>query len=131
VLFLSLSRGNPVSEWAHPKHMPRRRRPTREPNFAAKKPSMNEIISAGAQLNRTSIDFLKVDLQTALTFSKIALQSDGDAERRRRNCRNAHKAYDTIVRLAGRVSFSDGDARYISRNLERLKSELQKLGETF
>lgn len=102
-----------------------------EPNFAAKKPGMDEILSSAAQLNRTSIDFLKIDLQTALTFSQIALQSNADAEKRRRNRKNARKGYDTIVRLAEKVSLSDRDGRYISRNLERLKSELQQLGEIF
>ena len=111
--------------------MPRQKRTIREPNFAAKKPSMDEILTSASELNRTSTDFLKVDLQTALTFSRIALENNSDTEKRRRNRRNARRGYDTIVRLVEKVSMSAGDAKFMSHNLERLKSDLRQLGEIF
>jgi hypothetical protein len=111
--------------------MPRQKRPNRELNFVARKPSIDEILTAASELNRTSTDFLKIDLQTALTFSRIALENNTDNEKRRRNRRNARRGYDTIIRLIKRVSLSDGDAKFMSYNLERLKSELRQLGEVF
>jgi hypothetical protein len=105
--------------------------PTRAFRFAAKKPTVDEILKVGAELNRTGTDFLKVDLKTALSFSNFALQSVDDPTKRQRNRRNARRAYDTVLRLLKRVSLSDDDAQRMNRNLERLKTELQHLGETF
>jgi len=111
--------------------MPGKKPPTQELNFAAKKPTVDEILALGAQLNRTSTDFLKVDLETALTFAGIALQNASDSVKRQRNQRNARRGYDMIVRLVGKVALSDEDTRFLARNLSRLKTELQQLGETF
>jgi hypothetical protein len=123
--------GNLYFRQKHPTTMPGQKQPTRAFNFAAKKPTMDEILASSAQLNRTSRDFLKVDLQTALTFSSIALQSTDDSVKRERNRRNARRGYDMIVRLLDRVSLTDDDAQHMTRNLVRLKTELQQLGETF
>jgi hypothetical protein len=111
--------------------VPRTKLPTRGFSFAAKKPTVDELLAAGAQLNRTSTDFLKVDLQTALTFSGIALQSADDPVKRQRNRKNARRGYDMIVRLVEKVSLTDDDVQYMTRNLHRLKTDLQQLGETF
>lgn len=111
--------------------MPRRKTPTRELNLAARKPGGEDILEAEAQVNRASTDFLKIDLQTALTFSGIALESDNNEEKRQRNQRSARRGYDTIVRLSKKVNLSASDARSMSRNMARLKSELRQLGETF
>ena len=92
---------------------------------------MDELLTSYAQLNRTTADFLKVDLQTALTFSGIALQHGTDSVKKERNRRNARRGYDTILRLLERVSLDDHDARHLKHNLRRLKTELQELGETF
>lgn len=91
---------------------------------------MEEFFNSAARLNRASADFLKADVATALTFSGIALAAD-DAGKRDRNRRAARKAYDTVLRLKERVALSDGDVKIMARNLQRLKSELTKLGETF
>jgi hypothetical protein len=108
-----------------------RNQPIRRPSFAARKPTIDELLSSGAQLNRTSTDFLKVDLETSLTFSALALQYKDNPEKRERNQANARRGYDTILRLAKKVVLDQQDARFISRHLRRLKSELQQLGETF
>jgi hypothetical protein len=111
--------------------MPSTKDPSEAFSFAAKRPTVDELLSVSAQLNRTSTDFLKVDLETALTFSSIALQSLDDPIKRQRNRRNARRGYDVIVRLMVRVSLTEDDARHIDLNLQRLKRELQQLGETF
>jgi len=91
---------------------------------------MDELLNSAARLNRASADFLKADVATALTFSGIALESE-DPLKRDRNRRAARKAYDTVVRLMERVTLTDGDVKILARNLQRLKSELDRLGEAF
>lgn len=79
------------------------------------------------QLYQAGAEFLKIDIQTGLLFAEIALQAV-DSEKRRRNCRLAWKAYDTVRKMEGRLVLSDFDARVIGQGLERLKSELTTLG---
>ena len=108
--------------------MPRKNKP--EPNYAAPKPTLDELLSQGRELNHVSVDFLKIDVTTALTFAGIAQQTD-DAVKKSRNQRAARKAYDTVLHLAEKVNLSPDDAEILAGNLARLKSELQALGETF
>ncbi len=110
--------------------MARKKQSERQRPFAAKKPTVDELLASGMRLNRAGADFLKVDVQTALTFTRIALQTKDPASRRR-NRNSACKAYDTVLRLISKVQLSDSDARILGSNLERLKSELRELGEIF
>lgn len=43
---------------------------------------MDEPLVTREQANRTSANFLKTDLQTALTFTKIAGETDDDCEKK-------------------------------------------------
>jgi hypothetical protein len=97
---------------------------------AALKPTVDELIGSLGQLNRTSAEFLKTDIETALTFSSIALQTE-DLPKKHRNRKYARKGYDTILRLSGRVRMSNDDEELLAEKLMRLKSELQSLGEVF
>jgi hypothetical protein len=118
--------------------MPQNTHHSREPGnsddeekvYAALKPTVNELLLSLGELNRTSAEFLKTDVETALTFSSIALQTE-DLSKRQRNRRNARKGYDTILRLARRVRLSTDDEQFLSEKMGRLKSELQRLGEVF
>ena len=110
--------------------MPKKRRRNKEPKYAAPKPTIDELLASRSRLNRVSADFLKVDIETALTFASLALQT-GNSEKKQRNCRAARKAYDTVVSLIDRVTLDQNDAQFLSRNLRRLKSELVQLGEVF
>jgi hypothetical protein len=107
------------------------RQRTGEFGFAAKKPIVDELFGITAELNHTRVEFLKIDVETALTFSGIALHSRDDDPKKRRNQLNARKSYDTIVRFVGKIPINEDDRYVIFRKLERLKSELQVLGETF
>jgi hypothetical protein len=98
--------------------------------YAALKPTLQEVIVSLGQLNRTSAEFLKTDVETALLFSSIALQTE-DLPKKQRNRQNARRGYDTILRLAGRIRLSNDDEQLLSKKLGRLKSELQSLGEVF
>lgn len=98
--------------------------------YGSLKPTFDELIVSLDELKHTSAEFLRTDVETALTFSAIALQTD-DLSKKQRNCRNARKGYDTIRRLAGRVELSPDDEQFLSERLWRLKSELLQLGEVF
>jgi hypothetical protein len=103
----------------------------REHSFAAKKPTIDRFLAASNQLRHTGIEFLKIDVETALTFSSVALQSNDDAAKRKRNRENARRGYDTILHLLKKVALDTEDAEFMSSRLRRLKSELERLGETF
>ena len=82
------------------------------------------------RLDRASADFLKIDLETALTFTYIARQT-ADVARRQRNQEAAKRAYHTVTRMMERVKLSDEDVRTLAIGLEQLRSELQELEEAF
>lgn len=80
--------------------------------------------------NRVSVEFLKTELDTGLMFSKMALTSDND-EKSDRNRKHARTAYDALLRFIGRVSLTLEDAEHLKAGIAELKSQLQRLGETF
>lgn len=98
--------------------------------YAAPRPTQDEMLALERECNRTGSDFLKVDLATALTFAENARSSE-DAAKRRRNLKSARKAYDTVLKLAQKVTLSNGDAEEIKEKLGKLRSELIELGEVF
>ena len=109
--------------------MPRKGRPA-DSAHAAVKPTFDELLANGRRFNRASADFLKLDVQTGLTFTGIALQTD-DSAKKRRNQRSACTAYDSVLKLAKRVQLTDEEVQMLSRSLDRLKFELQTSGEIF
>lgn len=102
--------------------------PLKQHGHAAPKPTVDELLAWQSRANKVNADFLKLDLQTALTFTQLALQAE-DGVKRERNQRAARKAYDTILRLVGRVTLTDDEARSMGKSLERLRSDLIRLGE--
>ena len=82
-----------------------------------------------ADANRACVDFLLIDSEVALTFCGIALAAK-DEGKRRRTTQTARKAYDTILRLKNSACLTDAEGAKLDRTLVRLKSELQRLGET-
>jgi hypothetical protein len=91
---------------------------------------MDELLASRERMNRASAEFLKLDLQTALTFVGIARQTR-DQVRKRRNCMAARRAYDTVMRLVDKIQLSVEDRRAVSHGLKRLRTELETLGEVF
>jgi hypothetical protein len=108
--------------------MPARKRRYGHAAYEDPESQIEQIHAARERMDRASVDFLKVDLQTALTFTGIALSSS-DVVRKRRNCLAARKAYDVIQRLLKTVPLSDTQTRALNRDLRRLESELKSLGE--
>lgn len=98
--------------------------------FAAAAPATDELLVSRERVNRASVEFLKVDLQTALTFVGIARQTN-DESRRKRARAVARKAYETLSKFVNRVNLSSENERQVHLGLKRLKSELETLGEVF
>ena len=84
----------------------------------------------GRALNATVVGVLKTDLDTGLTFARIA-EDASDAKKKRRNRKNARKAYDSIVDYEKRVELTAEERQDIGDKLGRLKSALTRLGERF
>lgn len=83
-----------------------------------------------AQTNSIGAQFLLVDSAVGLTFSGIALKTSSCEERTRRT-QAARKAYDTIMRLKKNLDLHKAERDKLDANLQRLKHELQTLGESF
>lgn len=96
---------------------------------AVPKPTVDQVLDTKSRFNKVSTDFLKLDLQTALTFTGLALHTD-DGVKKQRNRRAARKAYDTILHLIDRVTLTDREAEFFEEKLGRLKSDLIELGES-
>ena len=80
-----------------------------------------------ARANAAEIEFLRAELLTGLTLSKIARSSDGD--KRERNRVNARKAYDSILRFMPKSDLLGEELDEIKSKLELLRAELRLLGE--
>lgn len=105
---------------------PRKHRTTRPP--APKPSTLDDYLATRERINRAGAEFLKLDVETALTFLLTARQS-ADESRRQRNRRAARRAYDTVVRLIERLKLSDEDRRTLALGLEQIRSELKSFGE--
>ena len=75
------------------------------------------------------IAFLRTELHTGLTLSRIAL-SKNHTEKRSRNRANAKKAYDAVIRFLPGTNLAPDQEVEIRNMLEELKVELRLLGET-
>jgi hypothetical protein len=102
----------------------------RTTRYAASRPTVDEYVSTRERVNRASADFLKIDVDTALTFLQIASQTE-DGVRRQRNLEAARRAYNTVLRLMERVTLSEQDTQILSLGLEELRFKLQQFGEVF
>jgi hypothetical protein len=80
--------------------------------------------------NQKGAEFLRVEVETGLTFANIAVGEEQGSEERVRNQANALKAYQTVLRLRDRVENPDeATNRAIQNGLDQLRSVLEKLGE--
>jgi len=98
--------------------------------YAAPRPTLAEMMASAEDFNRAGTNFLKVDLATALIFVDIALTTN-DPAKKLRNRKSARKAYDTVTKQMTKVRPSDRDIGELHANLDRLRSELRRLGEVF
>ena len=96
--------------------------------FVVARPTVDELLETRSRANKTYLDFLKIDVQTGLIFTDLALHADSKSKKDR-NRKSARKAYDTVTRLLPKVTLSKLDGKILTRNLKRLRSDLIKLGE--
>ena len=86
----------------------------------------NTAIKSDPQV--AEVEFLRSELTTGLTLSKIALDAD-QQDKAERNRVNAKKAYDTVLRFIPRVSLSREETSEIKSKLAQLRAALERLGE--
>lgn len=90
--------------------------------------SFNDEIAKGRKLGeemlQTGADFLRVELDTAMTFAQAALGAGNDTVKRDRNRVNARKGYDTLLRLGLKFPFVPDETKF-----RELKDALELLGE--
>lgn len=99
--------------------------------------SNRDLVARSQELQRQSgrigLEFLRTDLDTALTFATRALQAHQDAETRRRNQQNARRGYDAVSRILGELkaqSVNEAEMSDVEDRLSALRQKLLELGET-
>lgn len=89
-----------------------------------------DIVKLKTAMNNSAVRLLKADLAVAITFAHIGVQLN-DPRRKAANAEKARKIYDSILHFLPRVTVSESEAQFIQEELEELKSNLVKLGESF
>ena len=92
---------------------------------------MEEFAKLQSELNEARLDFLHIDLDTAMTLAQIAVSSQPGSEKRARNLANARHAYDVVSTMRSKVLTTREEEQEILHKLQRLKTALVDLGETF
>jgi hypothetical protein len=82
-------------------------------------------------LNRNSYQLLRIDVEAALTFARIAVAADASSEKRARNRSNARNAYDSVQHLRKNVSMTDQQEQELDAGLAELRNALKAIGEKF
>jgi hypothetical protein len=82
-----------------------------------------------AKSKTTGIEFVKSDLETAITFSEEALKAQG-AQDTTHDRANARAFYHTALRKIDDLGIRESDASEIVEKMDKLKSNLHRLGET-
>ncbi len=71
---------------------------------------------------------IKSDLDTAVTFSEAAVEAQGARDTAHERV-NARALYRAATRKVDEVELKDGDVNEIEEKTDRVKSNLNKLGE--
>lgn len=83
------------------------------------------------QLEERKVDLIKVDLDTAFTFARIAQDAADDEEKRLRNREHARRGHDAVVHFFQTAGLDPSEREAIYRRIGQLKSLLEDLGESF
>jgi len=92
---------------------------------------MDRNLDLRENLNRNSYELLRIDIEAALTFSRIASGADPQSDKRSRNQKNGRAAYDSVQHLRKNVSMTAQQAQELDDGLGNLRSVLEALGEKF
>lgn len=83
----------------------------------------------GAQFEHNRRDFILTEIESGLTFAKLALDAR-DEDKRERNIDNAHKAYDTARKFVQERPIEDEAVQAkIATGLDQLKEHLIRLDQ--
>lgn len=80
--------------------------------------------------HQSGLQFVNAELETGLTFARIALGAKG-RPKIDRNRVNARKAYDSALHFLTTTSLNAEESRRINEKFAALKSNLEQLGEKF
>ena len=92
---------------------------------------MDRNLDLRENLNRNSYELLRIDIEAALTFSRIASGADPQSDKRSRNQKNGRAAYDSVQHLRKNVSMSTEQEQELDSGLVELRTALEELGEKF
>ena len=81
------------------------------------------------ELNAANVEFLNTDVDTALTFTRIALVAEPCSEHRARLTAKARYVYFTAAQFLPRVTFTPEEEWKLSKKLRLLERALQVLGD--
>jgi len=79
--------------------------------------------------NAIGIEFLRTEVETALVFARIA-SNNHNKEKKRRNVRNARRAYQTLLYFLSQFVFTDQQQHAMREKLTELHRQLVVLGES-
>jgi hypothetical protein len=78
--------------------------------------------------HHSGFQFVHVELETGLTFARIALGAKG-ANKIERNRTNARKAYDSALHALSSLVLDNEQTATVREKVNALKASLEKLGE--
>ena len=78
---------------------------------------------------QSGMSFIRAELDTGLTLSRIALDAADNQPKRERNRVNARKAYNAILHFMPDAVMTDADLDEVREALKKLRSNLHELGE--
>jgi DNA-binding LacI/PurR family transcriptional regulator len=84
------------------------------------------IEETNKQINALRIDFLLADSQTAIALLKLAEDDSATAEDRARRFRAAANAYNAIVKLLPRTTYTPEQYEALMKNLTALRGRLDR-----
>lgn len=93
-----------------------------DPKATNEPPTPLEVLQESQQL---SVEFLKIELQAALTFTRVA-QSSTNPVHIEQGRTNAAEAYNTVQKLLPKVQLSEQDKRWIEYKLSELEQVLER-----
>ncbi|HEY6253368.1 MAG TPA: hypothetical protein VI685_25710 [Candidatus Angelobacter sp.] len=80
-------------------------------------------------LGSANVEFLFTELETGLTFARLASAAKDNPTKVERNTRNARKAYDSLLHFQERVSLSPEAKVKFEAGKDELRDSLRLLGE--
>lgn len=88
---------------------------------------MNSFTRLHEESNKIGTEFLMTELDTAFTFLALS-ETTASAETRERNRKNALAAYNTILRMHGRIVMEANRKRDFQLKIKNLKKRLKDAG---